>query len=99
MAAWDLLDYTVFRNQNAVWRLYSKACCCRLHYVSSGVFFLWLSNTVFGSNKAVLLAISLGVIVYAVVLLAVGAVNRNDLEMLPGGVKLGRVLSRLKLIR
>ncbi|HHU77601.1 MAG: putative polysaccharide biosynthesis protein [Caldicoprobacterales bacterium] len=56
-------------------------------------------NTVFGSNKAVLLAISLGVIVYAVVLLAVGAVNRNDLEMLPGGVKLGRVLSRLKLIR
>ena len=56
-------------------------------------------NTVFGSNKAVLLAISLGVIVYAVVLLAVGAVNQADLEMLPGGVKLGRVLSRLKLIR
>ncbi|MGI6141836.1 MAG: putative polysaccharide biosynthesis protein [Caldicoprobacterales bacterium] len=52
-----------------------------------------------GGSKATLLAIVVGVVVYALVLLAVGALSRQDFEMLPGGSKLGRVLYRLKLIR
>jgi stage V sporulation protein B len=52
-----------------------------------------------GSNRATLLAIVVGVIVYAVVLLAIGAVNRDDFDVLPGGNKLGKVLHKLKLIR
>lgn len=52
-----------------------------------------------GRNKATLLAIVVGVIVYAIVLLVIGAVNRDDFDMLPGGSKLGKVLYRLKLIR
>lgn len=58
-----------------------------------------LFKSAVGGNKATLLAILVGVIVYAVVLLAIGAVSRRDFEMLPGGSKLGKVLSKLNLIR
>ncbi len=52
-----------------------------------------------GGNKASLLSIVVGVIVYAVMLLLIGAINRNDFEMLPGGKRLGRILTRFKIIR
>lgn len=64
------------------------------------VFFSYeLFEGVFGGNKATLLSIAVGIIIYAAMLLIVGAVNRHDLEMMPGGRKLGQVLTRLKLIR
>ena len=56
-------------------------------------------GAVIGGTKATLLAVVVGVIVYAVMLLAVGAVKRSDFELLPGGKKLGGILTRLKLIR
>ena len=52
-----------------------------------------------GGNKASLLSIIVGIVVYAVMLLVIGAINRNDFEMLPGGKRLGRILTRLKLMR
>ena len=64
-----------------------------------GTLLLWILENLAGGSKATLLAIVVGVVVYALVLLAVGALSRQDFEMLPGGSKLGRVLYRLKLIR
>jgi len=55
--------------------------------------------TMVSGNKATLLSILVGVIIYAIVLLATGAVNKRDLELMPGGRKLGRILLKLKLIR
>jgi stage V sporulation protein B len=52
-----------------------------------------------GGNKATLLAVVAGVVIYALVLLVIGAVSRDDFETLPGGSRLGRALSRLNLIR
>ena len=52
-----------------------------------------------GGNKVTLLAVLVGVVVYAAVLLAVGGLSRQDFEMLPGGKKIGKILTRLKLIR
>ena len=57
------------------------------------------TEPVLSGNKATLLSILVGVVVYAIVLLATGAVRRQDFEMLPGGRKLSRILTRLKLIR
>ncbi|MDD4680207.1 MAG: oligosaccharide flippase family protein [Clostridia bacterium] len=64
------------------------------------VFFSYeFFNGVIGGNRATLLSIAVGIIVYAVMLLLIGAFNSYDFEMLPGGKKLEHILSRLKLIR
>ena len=52
-----------------------------------------------GGSKATLLAIAVGVLVYALALLALGGIDRDVLDLLPGGSRLGKVLYRLKLIR
>ena len=49
------------------------------------VHFSWILENLAGGSKATLLAIVVGVVVYALVLLAVGALSRQDFEMLPGG--------------
>ena len=50
-------------------------------------------------NQATLLAILGGGVVYGGMLLATGALNTADLQLLPGGVKLSRILCRLRLVR
>ena len=52
-----------------------------------------------GGSKATLVSILIGAIIYGIVLLAVGAIRKQDFELLPGGKKLGRILTKLKLIR
>jgi len=68
--------------------------------MSLSVYFSYkFLDRVLGGGKATLLAIAAGIIVYAIVLLAVGGIDRDDLELLPGGSRLERVLNRLKLLR
>lgn len=63
-----------------------------------GVHLLGLQWT--GSeNQATLLAILVGGAVYGATLLATGALSAADLQLLPGGIKLARILRRLRLIR
>ena len=45
-----------------------------------------------GGSKATLLAIAVGVLVYALALLALGGIDRDVLDLLPGGSRLGKVL-------
>ncbi|HHY81189.1 MAG TPA: polysaccharide biosynthesis protein [Clostridiales bacterium] len=63
-------------------------------YFANGFF-----STVLSASKATLLSIVVGVVVYAIVLLAAGAIKKQDLELMPGGRKLGRLLLKLKLVR
>ncbi len=56
-------------------------------------------ETIAGGNKATLVSVLIGVVVYAIVLLAIGAVRKRDFELLPGGSKISRILTKLNLIR
>lgn len=62
------------------------------------VSYNYLSPTL-GNATSTLAAISLGIVVYALVLLLSGAIKKNDFELLPGGTKVGRLLEKLRLIR
>ena len=53
---------------------------------------LWLSRLTEGSRAAVLLAIALAAVVYAMAVLALGAVRREDLLSLPKGEKMADML-------
>lgn len=53
---------------------------------------LWLSRLTEGSRAAVLLAIALAAVVYAMAVLALGAVRREDLLSLPKGEKIADLL-------
>jgi stage V sporulation protein B len=68
--------------------------------MSAAVFGIYTyTESILGRNKATLLAILVGIVVYAVMLLAIGAVNKKDFELLPGGRKISKVLTRFKLLR
>ena len=53
---------------------------------------LWLHRLTEGSRAAVLMAIALAAVVYAMAVLALGAVRREDLIALPKGEKLADLL-------
>jgi stage V sporulation protein B len=52
-----------------------------------------------GGKKATLVAIALGILTYPVLLLILGGVKREDLELLPGGHKLIKFLNRFGAMR
>lgn len=52
-----------------------------------------------GQNKVTLISIIIGAIVYAISLVIIGGLKKSDLELLPGGQKIAKVLSKLGLIR
>jgi len=58
-----------------------------------------LLNAVIGEKLSTLLAITIAAIVYALTLLLIGAISREELEMLPFGKKLTPMLSAIKLLR
>jgi stage V sporulation protein B len=57
------------------------------------------TESILGGNKATLVSILAGAAVYAVMLLAIGAISKKDFELMPGGRKISKVLSKLKLLR
>ena len=66
--------------------------------VAAAGSYLMLSTPV-GEKTAVLLAIAVAAAVYAVALLLLGAISREELEMLPMGKKISPLLSSLKLLK
>ena len=66
--------------------------------VAAAGSYLMLSAPV-GEKTAVLLAIAVAAAVYAVALLLLGAISREELEMLPMGKKISPFLSSLKLLK
>lgn len=52
-----------------------------------------------GSNIATFFSIAVGVVVYVLILLVIGAVDKRDIELLPGGKRLVRLLNKLRLIK
>lgn len=66
--------------------------------VSAAGCYLLLRNGI-GDKLSVLLAITVAAMIYAVALLLLGAVTREELEMLPMGKKISHVLSSLKLLK
>ncbi len=66
--------------------------------VAAAGSYLLLSTPV-GEKAAVLLAIAVAAAVYAVALLILGAISREELEMLPLGKKISPILSSLKLLK
>ena len=60
--------------------------------------YLLLHNAI-GEKLAVLLAIAVAAVIYAVALLLLGAISREELEMLPMGKKISPLLSSLKLLK
>jgi stage V sporulation protein B len=69
--------------------------------VMSAIVYGAYANTesILGGNKATLVSILAGAAVYAVMLLAIGAISKKDFELMPGGRKISKVLSKLKLLR
>ena len=66
--------------------------------VSAAGCYLLLRNGI-GNKLSVLLAITVAALIYAVALLLLGAVTREELEMLPMGKKIAPILSSLKLLK
>ena len=52
-----------------------------------------------GKGLSVALAIGISAVLYLIAALCVKAVERNDLEMVPGGKKVTKVLEKMKLMR
>ncbi|NLZ53460.1 MAG: polysaccharide biosynthesis protein [Thermoanaerobacteraceae bacterium] len=53
----------------------------------------------FSQNQATVLAIALGVVIYALVLLLIGGLKKNDLELLPGGRQVVILLKKFGAFR
>ena len=53
----------------------------------------------FAQNQATVLAITLGAIIYTIVLLYIGGFRKNDLELLPGGYKIVMFLDKFGVFR
>ena len=53
----------------------------------------------FGGNMATILSVVVGFIVYVLSLLIIGTITSNDLEILPAGKKITRILKLLGLLR
>lgn len=65
-----------------------------------GAAVLLLSQVMdFTRRSHTLLAVAVGVLVYCVLILLFGALRREDLELIPGGKKMERLLLRLKVWR
>lgn len=58
-----------------------------------------LLKDVAGAKLSTLIAISVAAVIYAITLLLIGAISREELEMLPFGKKLTPILTALKLIK
>lgn len=66
--------------------------------VSAAGGYMLLRGTL-GEKLAVLAAIAIAVVIYAVALLLLGAISREEIEMLPMGKKLSTILSKLRLLK
>jgi stage V sporulation protein B len=55
--------------------------------------------SILGNQWATLVAIGCGGIIYGLMLLATGGIKREDFEMIPGGRKIGKILSMIGLLR
>lgn len=51
------------------------------------------------NTKSTIFAIAVGIIVYMLMVFATGMVNRQDLDMMPGGDKLIRILNKIGLLK
>lgn len=63
-----------------------------------GVFSLLTGNFGLSSKLSCLVSIALGATVYAIVLLIIKGIVKDDLEMLPKGEKIEKVLAKFKLL-
>ena len=72
--------------------------CAIISSVSAYLSYNLLSNLING-NISTIIAIVVAGVVYALMLLLIRAINKNDLLMLPKGNKIAKVLEKLKLIR
>ena len=52
----------------------------------------------FTQNKATVISIALGILVYTVMLLVTGCLKKSDLKLLPGGERLAMFLTNLELL-
>ena len=64
---------------------------------AAGVYLLM--RGVVGEKLSVLIAIAIAAVIYAVALLLLGAVSKEELEMLPMGKKISPILHNLKLLK
>ncbi len=63
-----------------------------------GVYLLLIGNSGVSSKLSCLISIAAGATVYAIVLLLIKGIVKDDLEMLPKGEKISKVLAKFKLL-
>jgi hypothetical protein len=50
-------------------------------------------------HDSLIIAMMAGVFIYSAALFLTGSINREDLELIPAGRKIGRLLHKMKLIK
>ncbi|HHX24754.1 MAG: putative polysaccharide biosynthesis protein [Tepidanaerobacteraceae bacterium] len=70
-------------------------------FMGAGVELAYGSLVVYGfpQNKATIVTIAFGALVYAISLLLIGGIKKTDLELLPGGKRIIGIISKFKLFR
>ncbi|MCT4604630.1 MAG: polysaccharide biosynthesis protein [Marinisporobacter sp.] len=58
----------------------------------------WFAD-LFGNKLTTVAAIGVGALIYGLMLLTTGGITKSDFEMLPGGRKIAKILSRIGLLR
>ena len=68
-------------------------------FMSAAAYFSFsLANAFLGSTASLLIALIAAVAVYLLTLVLIKALNRDDMQFLPGGAKLTRLLGKLSLL-
>lgn len=84
--------------QISFWKLTGKQLICGLACGLTAWGSYTLLSGVTSSHIITLVAIALAAVVYAVLLLLLRAISREDVEMLPKGKKISKMLAKYKLI-